>query len=149
MRPFDFLIVLCVVLAAILAIDHLYRRRRSRIIASVGVEFRMNYSAMDRFALTERLLVAPKWTLHACELIVKDVLYATRNGTRCFVATAKCRSSLDQDHERFIIRFLERDDHQAPIGLAWERSENVGSDPELYRKLLRAWMESAPPTTAA
>lgn len=139
MRPIDLFLILVAALIAILVIDRIYRRRRARLISAIGTEFRMNYSPLDRFALTERLMTAPNWSMRAADLSVKDVLYATHGGTRCFVATVKCRWSLDQDPSRFIVRLSEHVGQTSEIDLQWEQSDSQRSDPVIYRKLLASW----------
>lgn len=141
MRPIDFFLVMLSALIAILVIDRSYRLRRARLISGVGGEFRMSYSPLDRFALTERLMTAPDWSMRASDLAVKDVLYATQGGIRCFVATVKCRWSLDQDPSRFIVRLIEPADPQAGIRLEWFSSDSQRRDVELYRTLLANWAD--------
>ncbi len=139
MSPIYLLTILVGAFVAILTIDHGYRRRRASLIAGIGAEFKMNYSPLDRFALTERLSASPRWLMRASDLSVKDVLYASQNGMRCFVATAKCRWSLDQEVSRFVIRITERADHQSDFEIAWEASDHSPGDAAVYRKLLGEW----------
>lgn len=136
MLPYQLLVLLLLVLAAIVAVDRVYRRRRARVITAIGEEFRMHYSPLDRFALTERLMTMPQWTMRAADLSVKDVLYATRCGIRCFVATVKCRWSLDEDVGRFIVRIEERADHGGTFEIASEISHAASDDERAYRRLL-------------
>jgi hypothetical protein len=133
--------ILLSLLAGLVIVDRIYRRRRARIIEAVGVDYAMSYSPLDRFALTERLMTLPEWTMRASDLVVKDVLYTTRHGVRCFVATAKCRWSLDQDPSRFVVRVLERADHQNHIEVQSMQSARAQGDAALYRELLDEWLE--------
>lgn len=136
MTPLQLFVLLLVILIAIILIDRVYRRRRARMISTLGEEFHMHYSPLDRFALTERLMTLPQWTMRAADLSVKDVLYATRNGMRCFVATVKCRWSLDEDMGRFIVRIDEVADHGGNVTVTAETSTRPQDDRELYRRLL-------------
>jgi hypothetical protein len=58
---------------------------------------------------------------------------------RCFVATVKCRWSLDQAPSRFIIRVFERADHQNHFEITSKQSRGTDEDVELYRKLISDW----------
>lgn len=136
MLPYQLFILLLNVLVAIVIVDRVYRRRRSRIISAIGEEFQMHYSPLDRFALTERLMTMPQWTMRAADLSVKDVLYRTNGGVRCFVATVKCRWSLDEDMGRFIVRIDERADHGTQSEIQSEASTSARDDERAYRRLL-------------
>jgi hypothetical protein len=150
MSPIALMLILLGVLVVILVVDRIYRRRRAKVIAVIGAEFNMNYSPLDRFALTERLMTLPQWTMRASDLSVKDVLYTTRNGVRCFVATVKCRWSMDQDASRFIVRVFERADHQNHFEIESEASDHPREDSQRYRKLIAQWLggRSAAPTSS-
>lgn len=140
MPPLTFMLILLAVLVSIIVVDQIYRRRRACRISAIGAEFGMNYSPLDRFALTERLMTLPEWTMRASDLSVKDVLYATRDGVRCFVATVKCRWSLDQDPSRFVVRVLERADHQNHFEISSHASSGTSEDAAEYEELIRGWL---------
>lgn len=139
MPPIWFFIFIVCALTGLLIVDAVFRRRRACAVSEIGAAFRMNYSPLDRFALTQRLVTAPEWSLRASDLSVKDVLYATRDGDRCFVATVKCRRTFDQDPLRFVVRLIERDGAEHRLDLVSMPSHGVKTDGDLYRRFLSEW----------
>lgn len=141
MLPIALLIELLAVLVAVLLIERLIQRKRSRRLIGIGAEYSMSYSPLDRFAISERLASSREWTIFASDLSVRDVLYASRSGLRCFVATAMCRPSLDQESTCLVVRILEKADHHDHFELKWTPIADASGDLAAYRELLVGWEE--------
>jgi hypothetical protein len=139
--PALLLLSLALLLTLVMAIDRRYRRRRAHTISEVGRPARMHYSAVDRFGLTPRLIAAPSWRGLAPGIEVKDVLYASAGGERCFILTAKSRMSPDARAIRTLVRFVESTADGTTRELAMRHSASVAADVDGYRELIEGWQQ--------
>ena len=140
---------LLIVLTTTLLIDRRFRLRRTRRIGAIGRAARMHYAAVDRFGLHHRLLASPAWHDLLADLDVKDVLYASAGGERCFILTAKARRSLDVAGVRRLARLIERVSDAEPIELITRESAKPAGDEPIYRELAESWCARHPMAVAS
>ena len=130
---------LVIVLVTTLLIDRRFRLRRAVRIEAIGRAARMNYAAVDRFGLHHRLLQSPGWHDVLADLDVKDVLYASAGGERCYILTAKARRSFDATAVRRLARIIERVSDTDTIELVSRDSEETSEDEPIYRDYVESW----------
>lgn len=131
---------LALLLSILLAVDRHFRRLRAASVSAVGRPARMHYAAVDRFGLTARLIAEPTWAGRAPGIEVKDVLYASAGGERCFICTAKTRASPDAPASRTLVRFIESTADGSTRDLATLPSASVAHDVVAYRELIDGWL---------
>jgi hypothetical protein len=105
--PLGILAVVAMAFGVTVVVDRYTRHRRSARLFALARTVLMNYSPLDRFDLGSRLRSRPEWLTDSTDLYVRDVLYATCDGDRHFVATATRRHTADERPRLFLIRCRE------------------------------------------
>lgn len=138
--PALLLLSLALFLTLVMAIDRRFRRRRAERISEIGRPGRMHYAAVDRFGLTPRLIAEPSWRGLAPGIEVKDVLYASAGGERCFILTVKSRTSPDAVARRTLVRFVESIADGETRELVTRPSASASEDAAGYVELIGGWL---------
>ena len=138
--PLTLFASLLIVWVTTLLIDRRFRRLRAARIGAIGRPARMNFAAVDRFDLHDRLLADEAWRDAAANLEVKDVLYGTAGVERCFIFTAKFRPSLDVPHRRRLTRLVESTRDGSIVETITRDSADARTDENVYQRLVDGWL---------